>query len=523
MTALDATIGRLQRLSGWRRHGLMAGLGVLLVGALAPLYLWPLAFVALAGLLLMLGPAGRGWRAFFTTYLFAYGYFVAGLYWIGIAFFVDAAQFAWLSPLPVLGLPLLLALFPAGGVWLATRFAGRAGAAWHMLLVAAGWTLGDWLRGHALTGFPWNLVGYVWADHPAVMQVAAVIGSHGLGLLTLLAAAGVALAVRPGAPRRARLLALLLPAGFALVALGGALRLNASGHDTVPGVWLRLVQPSIAQTAKWQEALRQRHLQQHVTLSVAPAERAPTHIIWPETAIPYLIDEAAQLRQALGHIVPPDGALIAGAIRRSFDAAGRMTVYNSLFALNASGNIGGVYDKVHLVPFGEYLPLRRWLHPLGLDAVAASGIDFSPGSDTDPLVIDGLPPVRALVCYEAIFPDEIAAAGQARAGLLLNITNDAWFGRSSGPYQHLASARMRAVEQGLPLVRAANTGISAIVDSYGRVVNSLGLDAVGVVDGPLPVALPATLYARWGDLPIILFSLFVIFVAIGIDRKRIKD
>jgi apolipoprotein N-acyltransferase len=391
-----------------------------------------------------------------------------------------------------------------------------------MLLAVAGWTLGEWLRSHVLTGFPWNLIGYVWANHPAAMQVAAIIGSHGLGLLTLLAVAGCALALRPGASRRARLVPLLLPAGFALVVAGGALRLAGARHDMVPDVWLRLVQPSIAQEAKWQDVLRQRHLQQQVALSIQPAEDKPTHIIWAETAIPYLIDEATPLREALGHIVPPGGALIAGAIRRQFDAAGHMTVFNSLFALNDKGNIAGVYDKVHLVPFGEYLPLRRWLHPLGLDAVAASGIDFSPGRDSNPLVIDGLPPARPLICYEAIFPDEIAANGQMRAGLLLNITNDAWFGRSSGPYQHFASARMRAVEQGLPLVRAANTGISAIVDPYGRIVARLGLDKVGVVDGPLPAALPPTAYARWGDGPVILFSLFVILVAFGIDRRRIK-
>jgi apolipoprotein N-acyltransferase len=523
MVRIHATIGRLQRLSGWRRHLCLLLLGALLATALAPLYLWPLGLVALGGLLLMDAAAGRGWRSFFTTYVFAYGYFVAGLYWMGIAFFVDAAQFAWLSPLPVLGLPLLLAAFPAGGIWLACRCAGRAGPFGRMLLFAAGWTIGEWLRSHVLTGFPWNLVGYVWADHPAVMQIASVIGSHGLGLATLLAAAGCTFALHPAASRRRRLAALLLPAAFALAALGGALRLGAAGHDMVPGVWLRLVQPSIAQEAKWQDALRQRHLQQQVSLSMTPAARKPTHIIWAETAIPYLIDETGTLRQALGHLVPPGGALIAGAIRRQFDAAGRMTVYNSLFALGDTGNIANVYDKEHLVPFGEYLPLRRWLHPLGLDAVAASGIDFSAGAATGPLVIDGLPPARALICYEAIFPDEIAPAGAMRAGLLLNITNDAWFGRSSGPYQHFAAARMRAVEQGLPLVRAANTGISAIVDPYGRVVESLGLDEIGVVDGPLPAALPPTPYVRWGDIPVILFSLFVIFVAIGMDRRRIKD
>jgi len=522
MVAIDGIIRRLQGLTGWRRHALAAALGMLLAGALAPLYLWPLAFVALAGLLLLGEGAGPGWRYFFTVYCFAYGYFVAGLYWIGIAFFVDADRFAWLSPLPVLGLPLLLALFPAAGVWL-TRWLGGGREPGRTLLFAAGWTIGEWLRSFVLAGFPWNLVGYIWADHPAAMQVATLVGSHGLGLLTLLAAAGVALALRPAISRRARLTALLLPLGFGLTVLAGLLRLDTASHDVVAGVQLRLVQPSIAQTAKWQDSLRRKHLQQQIDLSLAPSEKPPTHIIWSETAIPYLIDEAGALRQALSHVAPRDGALVAGAIRRSFDSAGRMTVYNSLFALGGTGNIANYYDKVHLVPFGEYLPLRHWLHPLGLDALAAGSIDFSSGSATEPLLVTGLPPVRPLICYEAIFPAEIAAAGEMRSGVLLNITNDAWFGRSSGPYQHFAAARMRAVEQGLPLVRAANNGLSAIVDPYGRIVASLGLDKVGVVDGPLPAPLAPTIYAGLGDRPVILFCLLAILFGLVLDRKRMKD
>ncbi|WP_370154365.1 apolipoprotein N-acyltransferase [Ferrovibrio sp.] len=520
MARIDATIRRLQALTGWRRCGFALLLGVLLAAAQAPLYLWPLAFVALPLLLLLGEAAGNGWRHGLTVYVFAYGYFVAGLYWIGIAFFVDAAQFAWLSPLPVLGLPLLLAAFPAGGLWLARRLGG--GGAWSLVLAAAGWTFGEWLRGFVLTGFPWNLLGYVWADHPPAMQAAALVGSHGLGALTFLAAAGLALALRPGSGRRARLAALLLPAGFALVVLAGQLRLVQAPERFVDGVQLRLVQPSIAQTLKWQPELRQKHLEQQIALSRRPAAVPPTHIVWSETAIPYLIDEAGALRQALAQLVPPQGALVAGAIRRRFGDDGGMIVYNSLFALNGAGNVANYYDKLHLVPFGEYLPLRRWLHPLGLDALAAGSVDFTAGESAAPLLLDGLPPARPLICYEAIFPAEIAGAGALRPGLLLNITNDAWFGHSSGPYQHFASARMRAVEQGLPLVRAANNGISAIVDPYGRVIASLGLDATGTVDGPLPAAIAAPLFAVWGDGPAVAAAVLATLVAAMIRRRRIK-
>ncbi|HEX6957034.1 MAG TPA: apolipoprotein N-acyltransferase [Ferrovibrio sp.] len=519
MIRLDKIVARLQGLAGWRRYLLATVLGALLAAAQAPLFLWPLAFVALVALLWLNDKAGQGRRALQTVYLFAYGYFVAGLYWIGIAFFVDAERFAWLLPLPVLGLPLLLALFPAGGAWLGYRLAGNGGP-WRMLLFAAGWTIGEWLRSFVLTGFPWNLIAYIWAGWPAAMQTASVIGSHGLGLLTLLAAAGLTLALQPGASRRYRLVALGLPLVLALSIGAGALRLRTATDATVPGVQLRLVQPSLPQTLKWRDDLRQKNLQSHIDLTLAPGKAAPTHVIWPETAVPYLLDEADGLRQALGRLVPRGGALITGAIRRSHDEQQRLVLYNSLFVLDDAGHIAARYDKQHLVPFGEYLPLRKWLHPFGLDALAAGSVDFSDGGPVEAIRIPGLPLSRALICYEVIFPDEIVPGAMPRPGLLLNITNDAWFGLSSGPYQHFAAARMRAVEQGLPLVRAANDGISAIVDSYGRVVGQLGLEAVGVLDGPLPAALPApTLYARFGDWPAL--ALCLLLALVGLSRKSL--
>ncbi len=489
-------------LAGWRRLALAWLLGAVLAAAQAPLYAWPLVFVVVPLWLLLSRNAAIGWAAFWPGFAFAYGYFVAGLYWIGIAFFVDAARFAWLLPLPVLGLPALLAVFPAAGIWLAQRISGDA-VYWRVLLLPAGWTLGEALRGFVLTGFPWNLIGYVWADTPAAMQIAAYIGSHGLGLLTLLAAAALALPMLLPASHRARLAAIALPLLLALSIGGGAWRLHNAQGEMMPDVWLRLVQPSIPQSLKWQDDLRQQHLRQHAELTRQPGQKPFTHVIWPETAIPYLVDENPELLKALAGLLPPGGQLFAGAPRREFPN-GRLTLYNSLFVINEKGGLDARYDKLHLVPFGEYLPLRGLLGNIGLDKLAVGSVDFSPGRDAEPLILPGeLPLIRVLICYEAIFPAEVMAHEPPPAAMLLNVTNDAWFGRSSGPYQHFASARMRSVEQGVPLVRAANNGISAIVDPWGRVVAALGLDAVGFVEGPLPAPLSErTPYSRIGDLPV---------------------
>ncbi len=526
--SLCAVLAAWQGLRGWRRYGAALLLGALLAAAQAPLSLWPLAFLCFI-LLLHLddggGDAVAKRRSFFTLFAFCYGYFVAGHYWIGISFFVDAAKFAILLPLPVLGLPIVLALFPATGAWLAW-LVSRGHRVVYMLLMPFGWLAGEWLRGHVATGFPWNLVGYVWGDWPAAMQLAAYIGAQGLGLLTMLAASGIAVALQ------GRRIALALPGLFAGAMGLAALRMPAE-IAMLPDVHLRLVQPSIEQTLKWQDGLRQQHLQQHVALSLQPAEKKLTHVIWPETAIPYLLDEEPGLRDALAKRLAqqqgPGTVLITGAPRREAQASSPrdVAIYNSVFALGSDAEISARYDKVHLVPFGEYLPFRNLLKPLGLDAVAAGAVDFSFGRDMSPIAIPGLPFARVLICYEAIFADESMQrvdGGQPAAGLLLNLTNDAWFGRSSGPYQHFSAAKFRAVEQGLPLVRAANNGISAIVDPYGRVTMRLGLDEIGVVDGGLPASrAQRPPYARIGDSPLLAFALVLLiagFVALHRASKH---
>jgi apolipoprotein N-acyltransferase len=307
---------------------------------------------------------------------------------------------------------------------------------------------------------------------------------------------------------------LLLPV---LVWGGGSLRLAAApalGADVVDGVVLRLVQPSIDQASKWKTELRRAHVARQMRLSAAPGAAAPSHLIWAETAVPFLLAREPELRARIAGIVPEGGLLLTGAPRAG--AAGAdPRLWNSLHALDAEGEIVGTYDKAHLVPFGEYTPLRPLL---GLAKLTAGSVDFSPGPGRVALALPGLPPFSPLICYEAIFPGRVVGSG-ARPQWLLNLTNDAWFGTSSGPYQHFASARTRAVEEGLPLVRVANNGISAVVDAYGRIVGRLGLNEIGTLDAALPrPAMGISLYAYLGDWSALIVVLIAAFSALMLRR-----
>ncbi len=278
------------------------------------------------------------------------------------------------------------------------------------------------------------------------------------------------------------------------------------------GVRLRLVQANIAQHHKWRDDLRADHFARHVELTAAPAAAPITLVIWPETAVPYLLDREPERLAMIADLVPPGGLLITGAVRATPEGMTPFQVWNSLRVIDDGGAVVATYDKHHLVPFGEYVPFRGILT---LVKLTAGAVDYSPGPGPRTLALDGLPSVSPLICYEAIFPGQVTDPDD-RPGWLLNVTNDGWYGVSTGPYQHLAQARLRAVEEGLPLVRAANTGISAVVDSFGRVTASLGLAKAGVVDAALPMALPdPTPFARAGAWPF----LFVL-AAIGLWAWR---
>lgn len=498
-------------IAGRRRYALAAGLGLLAALALPPLHVLPILLIVFPAFVWLLDGATSPRQAFFLAWSFAIGYFAAGLYWVGIAMTVDFARFGWFIPFSTLGLSIGLGLFPA----LTIAAAWRLG--WHgparIPLLAAAWVLAEFLRGWVLTGFPWNLLGTVWAFDPLPQQLAAVTGVWGLSVITLLAAAAPALlADRSSAPAGRRSALWVIAIAYALLALMlafGALRLIGAPTTTTAGDGprLRVVQASIPQAEKWVGSLRPVHVERQIALSQRPGFTDIDLVIWPETAVPYYLNREPAVRQRLAAAAPPNGFLLTGSIElvRTADST---DVYNALFALDPVGNIVASYRKFHLVPFGEYVPFRD---VLPMDKITAGKQDFTPGPGlTSSLTIGTLPAASALICYEIIFSGRVTAAGEPRPGWLLNLTNDAWFGHSSGPYQHFASAKLRSIEEGLPLVRAANNGISAVVDGYGRVLGRLGLNAVDILDVNLPPSLAPTPYAIIGRWAVAILLTFLV-------------
>lgn len=508
MTALGRWCAWLAAAKGWRRRGLAILFGVLATAALPPLHLLPFLVPALTGLVWLIGAAPNRRVAFAIGWWFGVGHFASGLYWISIALLVDAARFAWMIPFTVFGLSAFFALFTGFVAWVAAAVPARGMG--RVLALAAAWTFQEWLRSWLLTGFPWNLMATVWVPVDSVLQSAALFGPYGLGLLTIWAAASPSLLTQAGKTFRRRLWAgVCLPmAIFLLLAIGGGVRLLHADNAPVEGVRLRLVQPAIPQQLKWQEDMRERHLAAHLALSSVPASPPPTHIIWSETAVPYFLESDTPIRGMVGNVAPEGGLVITGAPRGGREPDGSAHVWNSLLAIDRETRVVGVFDKFHLVPFGEYVPFRGII---GLSKITEGRLDFSSGPGPRTLRLPGLPPVSPLICYEIIFPGEVIAAGD-RPAWILNITNDGWFGASAGPYQHFASARLRAVEQGLPVVRVANTGISGVIDGYGRVTARLGLGVAGYLDADLPTALPPPFFATIGNA---ITALFVVLAAGG--------
>ncbi|MGH7062468.1 MAG: apolipoprotein N-acyltransferase, partial [Stellaceae bacterium] len=446
------------------------------------------------------GPAG----SFRLGWVFGFGYLLAGLYWIAAALFVDIAAYWWLVPVAAAGLPAAFALYYAVALF-ATRLVVdglRLPPAARIFAFAIAWTGAEWARGHFFTGLPWNLIGYVWSGgFPgaiAVLQSVAWIGIYGLGLLTILAASlpallGTASAspismLRRTAPALGAALLVLVPAGL------GAMRLAA--HPTgQTGVWLRIVQPSIAESLKWDPAAAAVNFRRLLDLSTAPAPRPVAAVLWPEAASPFFLGRDAAARRAIAAVAPPGGYVVTGALRASPSSGPVEEVWNSLEAVDGNGTIVARYDKAHLVPFGEYMPLRDILP---FKKLTPGTMDLSAGRGPVTIALSGLPPFAPLICYEVIFPGAVVDQ-RDRPDWMLNLTNDAWYGRSSGPFQHFAIARTRAIEEGLPLVRVANNGLSGVVDPVGRVRALLDLDAVGHADVSLPTPIRPTLYARAGD------------------------
>lgn len=506
----------LRELTGWRGRGVAFAVGAVATLALPAVYFLPALYLSFPVLLWML--AGRRGRkaAFGLGWWFGFGYFGLSLYWIGNALLVFAAQHAWLLPFAALGLPAFLAFF-IGFATLAASFV--QGPAARAIALAAAWGAVEWLRGHVLTGFPWNLVGNGWAGSDALIQSAAVLGIYGVSLIAVLSACLPA-ALLAG-PRRMRIgLAAVSIALIAVPWVAGQVRLAAAppvGSSTVEGIGLRLVQAAVPQREKWRRDLRGRNLRQYLALSTADRPDWITHIIWPENAATFFLADDAPVRLALAKAVPPGGLLITGAPRRERQP---LRIWNSVFAIDERAAVAGWYDKFHLVPFGEYAPFRDYLP---VEKIAHGMVDYSVGPGPTTLRLPGLPPVSPLICYEVIFPGAVTDPDDPPAWLL-NLTNDAWYGKTAGPHQHLAITRVRAVEEGLPLVRVASTGISAVIDPFGRIAGRIPLGTAGVLDSRLPKALAArTWYSRYGDLPFFLLLACLAGLAVAFQPRNARQ
>jgi len=491
-------------------------LGVLAACGFAPLEAWPLTLGCLAGLLALLQRAATLRRAAAIGWWWGLGNFCLGLNWIATAFTFQAAMPAWLGWVAVVLLSLYLALYPAFGCALGW-WLGRGHRGATVVALAGAWVLNEWLRATLFTGFAWNPVAAIWAPVWPVAGVAAWVGTYGLSGLTMLLAGGLLALGRllwrsfrhgDAAQRRGRAIVLAVVAGGVLFAVGSLL--FALARAPVPaghGPAVRIVQPNIGQDEKWSEARDADHLARLAALTGRPGP-LPRIVLWPEVAVPYLLEEDAAARATLARLLGPRDLLLVGAqaVQRAPDGSVE-TASNSLFALDPAGRLIGRYDKSHLVPYGEYLPMRPLLSALGLSRLAPGDTDFRPGPGPADIDVPGLGPVGVQICYEIIFSGRVVDRTR-RPRFLFNPSNDAWFGRW-GPPQHLAQARLRAIEEGLPVLRSTPTGISAIVDAHGRLAAALPWHAAGAIAAPLPDALPPTLFARAGNLLPLLLALLL--------------
>jgi apolipoprotein N-acyltransferase len=492
--------------------------GLVAATGFAPLKLWPLTLVAFALLLRLVRDAPSLRSALARGWWFGVGHFVLGLNWIATAFTYQSEMPAWLGWIAVLLLSLYLAVYPAAAAGLAWRY-GRTDPLRLALVFAAGWIITEWLRATLFTGFAWNPAGVALLPTP-VARSALLVGTYGLsGLAALLGGALLLLYLRRWRP------AVMVGAGVAAITLAAFL---ASASVDGPGrLALRIVQPNIGQQDKWRPGFLEENMARLERLSRAPAGE-PRLLLWPEAAVTRPLEnglrtyedmfEVATLRRDVAAMLRPNDVLLTGGVTwQSRDGLDVTSATNSVFAMDPNGRILARYDKSHLVPYGEYLPMRGLLEPLGLSRLAPGDVDFDAGPGPRTIALPLAGKVGFQLCYEIIFSGEVADR-KDRPDFLFNPSNDAWFG-AWGPPQHLAQARLRALEEGLPVLRSTPTGISAVIDSDGRLLESLPWRIAGAIDSRLPPPKPPTPFARFGNVLPLLFALFLAAAAIATRRK----
>ncbi len=472
--------------------------GLWFAAAQAPIGFWPLMLAGFSLSVWLLKSSATPKRAAWSGWVIGTSYFAASLIWIVEPFLVDIARHGWMAPFALVGMAGGLALFWALAFWASARL-GRPAS------ILALWPLAEYARSTVFTGFPWGLQAYAWVDLP-VAQTAAWLGPHGLGALTLCLAALPVLTGRRSSN-------IISAVGLMALAAVGALVLRGAPDIAPDAPIIRITQPNAPQHQKWDPEFAGIFYRRQILASEAAPR--PDLIIWPETSLPNWLNDA---ERTLAHINEAAGGVpvLIGAQRYE-----GVRAYNSLAVLQGDGQIGQVYDKHHLVPFGEYLPLGTVLSRLGMGTLTETFGGFTAGKGPELIDLGPLGTALPLICYEAIFPHEINALDE-RPTFLLHVTNDAWFGTWSGPYQHLVQTQFRAIEQGLPLLRSANTGVSAVIDAHGRLLDAIPLGQSGYIDTALPSPRPPTFYSRFGDIPALIALLLLLGVTVALYPQR-KD
>lgn len=535
---------RVLLLEGWPRAAVALIAGALSALSLAPYHAFPILLITLPVLVWLLdgalpetgsnsfwGGVRRLMPGFRIGWWFGFGYFLAGFWWVGQAFLVDADDFAFLLPVAVVALPAGLALF-----W---GFAGMlARLIWsddwtRIVGFAVSFTLAEWMRGNLLTGLPWNVPGYAAMPTPLLMQTSSLIGLYGVTLLTLFVAASPALlaAKSKASGNRSTAVVLTISATVCVLHLGfGMWSLSGAEKAYVDDVKLRVVQPALDQREKWDITKEPQIMARYFELS--NANKGPevaniaafTHVIWPESAFPFILSKRADQLADIAQLLPPTTSLITGAMRmeEAANSDEQPKVFNSLYVINGEGETVAARDKVRLLPFGEFLPFQDFLESLGFQQLTRLRGGFAAGHQRSVVDIPGTPTFLPLICYEIIFSGRIQAnehVSGPQPKWIVNLTNDAWFGMTAGPYQHAHQAQVRAVEEGLPVVRAANNGISFVSDAYGRIEESLSLGQRGVVDSLLPVARASTPFRSMGNFPVMGMICLILLILLFLKRK----